>query len=519
LIFEIGLLFIQNGYDFTILKIEDFKNILEDLKNPESQLALSRNNKFISVGGGENISKMVENPETAIIQNQPLNIESINSSYKSRMKKSSNRYMARKPSGIWRKGDDVRFMESINLANLRKIYSSSPGINIFKYLKENFHSVDHIENSTKYLKHNIYPKWWGGSSNHNFCERNGNLSNPNKYSENENEEFHKSLSQSKENFRPQKAEVYVLSDNDDNFVADNRTNSRSRFYRNEKILSNSSKKIRCRSKSRINYNNIEAAKNTEMYDNLKYVESKIRPQIENDKNTHKNDKMLKSVEANEYNTHKEWKYKENSNSSKINIDNSVRANKEKKQKVNYMISYDKNLKPEAIKEKFKEKVIKKQLDIKNSYNNSNNISSISNNIKEEGTFRRKESDYTNRNIDNYDNKPNNNYSYTPYNNIVNKYLQPAIANNNKNFLVPGLNINNENNTESIQHTSSGKHNSNNQTADFNLNRDEDENIRLGKNIRRTYNKNDDISFKNREHTNGDEPILSSFAVSDKTKSN
>jgi hypothetical protein len=256
-----------------------------------------------------------------------------------------------------------------------------------------------------------------------------------------------------------------------------------------------------------------------MYDNLKYVESKIRPQIENDKNTHKNDKMLKSVEANEYNTHKEWKYKENSNSSKINIDNSVRANKEKKQKVNYMISYDKNLKPEAIKEKFKEKVIKKQLDIKNSYNNSNNISSISNNIKEEGTFRRKESDYTNRNIDNYDNKPNNNYSYTPYNNIVNKYLQPAIANNNKNFLVPGLNINNENNTESIQHTSSGKHNSNNQTADFNLNRDEDENIRLGKNIRRTYNKNDDISFKNREHTNGDEPILSSFAVSDKTKSN
>jgi hypothetical protein len=79
------------------------------------------------------------------------------------------------------------------------------------------------------------------------------------------------------------------------------------------------------------------------------VESKIKAEAENDRNAHESKVRNKRL-LNEYG---EWKYEEDVVNSEPTNDHVPQKKSAPGNKVNYAISYDKNLQPETIKEKTK----------------------------------------------------------------------------------------------------------------------------------------------------------------------
>lgn len=69
-----------------------------------------------------------EEKQKAYIESHGIQVpDSKNKNRKMSRNRTSRNFVARKPSGEWRKGDDNVFRENENLQNLKKIYSSSPG--------------------------------------------------------------------------------------------------------------------------------------------------------------------------------------------------------------------------------------------------------------------------------------------------------------------------------------------------------------------------------------------------------
>lgn len=69
-----------------------------------------------------------EEKQKAYIESYGVQVpDSKNKNRKMSRNRTSRNFVARKPSGEWRKGDDNVFRENENLQNLKKIYSSSPG--------------------------------------------------------------------------------------------------------------------------------------------------------------------------------------------------------------------------------------------------------------------------------------------------------------------------------------------------------------------------------------------------------
>jgi hypothetical protein len=160
IILEIGVHYLRNNFRTTELNIQDFKNILEDLKNKDSELSSYlklRSKEDDNKGSSGNIhlkdweerpqERRQEKPQERMI-NQNTNMNNVRHYYdeenqktyfdhvnktntkntgKITRNKTTRNFVARKPSGEWRKGDEYVFGENENLKNLKKIYSSSPG--------------------------------------------------------------------------------------------------------------------------------------------------------------------------------------------------------------------------------------------------------------------------------------------------------------------------------------------------------------------------------------------------------
>lgn len=203
------------------------------------------------------------------------------------------------------------------------------------------------------LNPNIYPSWWGGlprgkqfeaSSSDQLIEK----------------QISPSRSVSAEKYKPELTEVFVPSDNE-NTGFNIRTTYKKRSKSISRPVSRSKSKPKNKSTNKINAPEIKKLippkkskklQKDGLYDNLKYVESKIRSQVIYDKHMHKNLKKQKDSHQDQY---KEWKYKENvEGSQRENIQ--VLKLENKKNKVNYMISYDKDFKPEEVREKSKDKI-------------------------------------------------------------------------------------------------------------------------------------------------------------------
>jgi hypothetical protein len=173
IILEIGVHYLRNNFRTTELNIQDFKNILEDMKNKDSELSSYlklRSKEDDNKGPSENIhvkdweerpqERIHERPQERLQErqherhqeermiNQNTNMNNVRNYYEEEnqktyfdnMKKTNTKntakitrnkttrnFVARKPSGEWRKGDEYVFGENENLKNLKKIYSSSPG--------------------------------------------------------------------------------------------------------------------------------------------------------------------------------------------------------------------------------------------------------------------------------------------------------------------------------------------------------------------------------------------------------
>ena len=153
IILEIGVHYLRNNFRTTELNIQDFKNILEDLKNKDSELSsylkLRNRDDYKNPSGNIHVKdwEIQERPQEKMI-NQTTNMNNVRNYYdeenqktyfddmkktnakntgKITRNKTARNFVARKPSGEWRKGDEYVFGENENLKNLKKIYSSSPG--------------------------------------------------------------------------------------------------------------------------------------------------------------------------------------------------------------------------------------------------------------------------------------------------------------------------------------------------------------------------------------------------------
>lgn len=172
----------------------------------------------------------------------------------------------------------------------------------------------------------------------------------------------KNRNNTNENFKSEKAEVYF---SEKTVERQPRSRSKSGFRYNSKSTSNLNKS---RSRSKIKYIPTKIIDKEQddliLKDRIKLVESKIRPQVVYDKEMftqmkYQQEKLSSTLPP-------EWKY-EGSNSKSSNEDpNNKYANSNSKNrnlpgspkknpKTNYVISYDRNLKPETIHEKSKEK--------------------------------------------------------------------------------------------------------------------------------------------------------------------
>lgn len=85
--------------------------------------------KVASVSNLNNVrGYLEEEKQKAYIESYGVQVpDSKNKNRKMSRNRTSRNFVARKPSGEWRKGDDNVFRENENLQNLKKFYSSSPG--------------------------------------------------------------------------------------------------------------------------------------------------------------------------------------------------------------------------------------------------------------------------------------------------------------------------------------------------------------------------------------------------------
>ncbi len=208
----------------------------------------------------------------------------------------------------------------------------------------------------------IYPTWWGTNQIQDFNKNTtGNYRRVvHQVNDDENLRYINEVnSRSKSPDSPSITEVFI------NKSYNNPSRARSKSFsgnRIDRIVTKSKNKINNKSKLIKKHSNFS---NDEDFNyNLKNAESKIRSQVIYDRLMYKNVKQQK--DRMNCNKPQEWRYDNHSQYS----NKSRTATPERKQnKTNYMISYDKNLKPDLIREKSKEKNMSKRPSRKESERN------------------------------------------------------------------------------------------------------------------------------------------------------
>jgi hypothetical protein len=267
--------------------------------------------------------------------------------------KKVNHFYAKKPSDEWRKGDETLYTENENLKNL-KLNCYSPG------------KLSLILDSKNDYEKTIYPKWWGAEKNlKNMNEEQHSHSlnppynrtqnyNSNQYKRHNNkndnqryktEHFSNSRNNSRKAYSPAVTEVYI-----------NKSVSKPKTKR-QKLKSDKKAKLKHKNSSqskllrRNNYLYSEWGNNDDFNLNIKNAESKIKSQVIYDRLMYKSSKSQREI----INSSEEWKFNKNDNTQHSNISQTNTPERSGIKK-NYMISYDKSLKPEVIREKSKETV-------------------------------------------------------------------------------------------------------------------------------------------------------------------
>jgi hypothetical protein len=315
-----------------------------------------------------------------------------------------------------------------------------------------------LTRSPSTIKDEIYPKWWGNGKTE--------------------DEYDRSRTKSKDDYKLSKAEIYIPDKNNKKgkTIPFNRNHSRSndKKRRNKNI-----KKMRGQTKDsfKTRTNNVEHLPINHLYQtdrnirdinrklNLERVESKIKSMVLYDKSIHN---QIKKQQHNDSRRGKgffkldnkdsldgnfeEWKYNKNFlkssnrnfNDSEQNFQRTIRSGvDENNKKVDYFISYDKNLKPEMIREKSHEKPSKtnkdsnekrKIIEPKNLRNleNSNRENKAGEIMNEPLTAKFNEEENRIRNEKQNENTYDN-QSKLKENNYLNPNLINNDANNNKNL--------------------------------------------------------------------------------------
>jgi hypothetical protein len=312
-----------------------------------------------------------------------------------------------------------------------------------------------------HINTNIYPAWWTTDT---------------PYKNNQNDEVKeeympRSRSKTRENFKSEKTEVFFNNTGGrlDNQTIKTRSKSTSRL------------KTAARSKSKIKYIPIKLSDPEQdclMNEKIRNAESKIRPHVVYDK------EMFTQMKQQQENLNStlppEWKYegnnsKTNSSYSK-NRSRATTPDKTKTQpKINYAISYDRNFKPETIKEKSKER---------QQYKSKTNSVVESRRNSERPPLRNEET--------------------------IKKETHLSQIHNSQTNTIPRMSIK-ESSVKDI-----------NETAEFERRGSKQEhlnNIYMGDSQGKLY---EDVSFKkertDRIDTKSEEPLLSSYAPSERTKS-
>jgi hypothetical protein len=354
LLVEFGILFLKQNFNIANLSVEDMKEVIMNLRETfDNNETKERGRTNSNIQNEEKLNNEIRRQETG------------NKIY-SRSKSASSQQM-RKPSSDWRNGDRTQFNNKINsLQEMKKIYRDSS-------VSPNNDPNLQRERSPS-LNPNIYPIWWGNQSS--------------------DDEFKKSFEKPADEFQPDNTEVYFHRYKDEDLI-DRRihTKKKNKTYQRawtSEISLPGKGKSRSRSKSRPRPIHITPSNNkvNELYSNLKYVESKIRPQVVYDKRIYEgtNSNVPVNKTQPQYNSqhranpdqnpcfnradsYQEWTYENhikgiNQNQTHVQESNrstmrdkevnNTKSSIQKKGKVNYMISYDKDLRPEVVKEKTKE---------------------------------------------------------------------------------------------------------------------------------------------------------------------
>jgi hypothetical protein len=204
----------------------------------------------------------------------------------------------------------------------------------------------------KQLNTHIYPAWWGTEEDNYTLYVSDDVQS-------------KSKSRSKDNYRAGRTEVYFGKED----YCINNARSKSKPKQNDKYQRLNTfggySKPKNNKKLAIPKQNKSAEKKKYVkpanYDNfneiVKKTESKIKHEVENDRNQFQASKMHKQRLSREI--PKEWKYSEMAGKSNVNSHDASRINTPDRlrplARTNYMISYDREFKPEMIKEISKEK--------------------------------------------------------------------------------------------------------------------------------------------------------------------
>ena len=314
-----------------------------------------------------------------------------------------------------------------------------------------YQASNSLTRSPSIIKYEIYPKWWGDGKSE--------------------DEYDRSRTKSKDDYKLSKAEVYVPDKNNKKgkTISFNRNYSRS----NDKNRRNKNlKKMRSQTKDsfKTRTNNVQHLPINHLYQtdknvrdinrklNLERVESKIKSMVLNDKSIHNQIKkqqhndsrrgkgFLKSDYKDSRDGHfEEWKYNNNLlksstrnfNDNEKNFQRTIRSGvDDNNKKVDYLISYDKNLKPEMIREKSHEKPSKtnkegiekrKIIEPKNLRNLENSMIKGDEILNEPQTAKFKEEEIRIRNEKQNENANGNQSKYKE-----NNYLNPNLINKDAN---------------------------------------------------------------------------------------
>jgi hypothetical protein len=121
--------YIEN-YQFNQTQItgENFYNKYENQSPNTNIYNQVPKQKVASVSSLNNVrGYLEEEKQKAYVESYPVPVHRPDSQNRNRKMSRNRNFVARKPSGEWRKGDENVFRENENLQNLKKIYSSSPG--------------------------------------------------------------------------------------------------------------------------------------------------------------------------------------------------------------------------------------------------------------------------------------------------------------------------------------------------------------------------------------------------------